>query len=406
MPAARWKKTAFSFLFLSMTIALAPPAYAATSLSLGYQIMRERGLQLQAQVFSYPGVGEFDLNRWGQSNFTSMIYGLGAPTAGYFPLSGIPWSHVVDSSELSPAELPFVQNLVSLQYKDEISIADPQFLSDVSAWMAQVRAEYPNVILYTNQYGGQNTAAQLSAYVQSVHPDMLMFDYYPWGSTAPVGGSPTEMYAYMDKFREVALQGYDGTGSQPIPYGAYTQTYVNGSGVPSESQMALNEFAALTFGYTDTTAFVYNSYTDPDVTVTSTLFNGPGYANPTSHFFELANINLESSHLGPTLVRLQSADVRMVPGQFQLAGHTFNNSLPTGLSTWSAGSVNGDYIKAIAATNEGALNNGLRGDVLVGYFPSHAFNRRGRAPRVVFYGPQWIVRSKRNLGADRPAHSN
>jgi hypothetical protein len=176
------------------------------------------------------------------------------------------------------------------------------------------------------------------------------------------------MYAYMDKFRDVALQGYDGTGSQPIPYGVYTQTYVNGSGVPSESQMALNEFAALTFGYTNTTAFVYNTYTDPDVAVTSTLFNGPGYANPTSHFFELANISLESSHLGSTLVRLQSADVRMVPGQFQLSTFTFNNAIPTGISTWSAGSVNGDYIKAIAATNEGTLNNGLRGDVWVGYF--------------------------------------
>jgi len=65
--------------------------------------------------------------------------------------------------------------------------------------------------------------------------------------------------------------------SQPIPYGMYTQTYKNGSGIPSESEMALNQFAALTFGYTNTSAFVYNQYD-------STLFDGVGYAHPTTHF--------------------------------------------------------------------------------------------------------------------------
>jgi hypothetical protein len=368
MRAPQLTKAGFALVTFSLVVVSAWPAVAATSLSNGYQILRERGLQVQALVFSYPDNGKFDLNRWSQSNFTTMTYGLGTPVAGYFPLPGIPWSQEVDSSQLSSSELPLVQNLVSLQYEDEVSIADPQFLSSVSTWMTQVRAKYPNVILYTNEYGGQNTAAQLRAYVQTVHPDMLNFDYYPWGSTAPAGGSPTELYAYMAKFRQVALAGYDGTGTQPIPYGMYTQTYMNGTGVPSESQMALSQFAALTFGYTTTTAFVYNDYDTSSVTVDSTLFDGTGYAHPTAQFFELANINLESRQLGPSLVRLQSVDVRIIPGQHHTSfGSTVNNSVPSGTSTWAPGSVSGDYINAIAATNMGTLNNGLRGDVWISY---------------------------------------
>src|SRR4029077_4385045 len=93
-------------------------AVAATSLSHGYQIMRERGLQLQAVVFSYPDIGPFDLNRWGQSNFTTMVRGLGGtPDVGYFPQPGVLWSAWVDNSQLFSSELPFVKNLVSQQFK-------------------------------------------------------------------------------------------------------------------------------------------------------------------------------------------------------------------------------------------------------------------------------------------------
>jgi hypothetical protein len=74
-----------------------------------------------------------------------------------------------------------------------------------------------------------------------------------------------QWYAEMQKYRTVALAGYDGTGAQPIPYGQWLSTwrdyhhYYDPAGLRSESWIRLNQFASWAFGMTWVSDFLYNS---------------------------------------------------------------------------------------------------------------------------------------------------
>ena len=108
-----------------------------------------------------------------------------------------------------PEEL--VPELVSIQYRDEQDLGNPATLAEASAQFAIYRNAYPDVILYTNQFGWQISEGDMRNYMSVAQPDMLSFDHYPW-----VWGK-TEMYQYMQKYRLLALGGNDGSGNRPIP---------------------------------------------------------------------------------------------------------------------------------------------------------------------------------------------
>ena len=185
--------------------------------------------------------------------------------------------------------------------------------------------------------------------MEVVKPDMVHFNAYPylhdgWFST-PEGPrvveiTPWYMYWTMAKYRDLGLGGYDGTGNQPIPDGAWLQTFRFawsqpgewsgqnyqpgddfGFWLPSESEMRLSQFAAWTYGYKFVSAFTYNDvFESADVFIDSPFFNslptGPFHTtvNPSQELSRYAETNRQSLNLGPTLVRLLSTDVRFLPG--------------------------------------------------------------------------------------------
>jgi hypothetical protein len=175
----------------------------------------------------------------------------------------------------------------------------------------------------------------------------------------------------MQRYRTVALEGYDGTGRQPIAFGQYSKLYRRScaDALPSESFVRQQQFAAWAFGSTFSTAFVYNSC-HFDSTVNSAMFSGPGDASPTAVFDYVRETNRESLNLGPALVRLVSTDVRLVPGK--VGG--VENATVAGISSWVRNQQNAggytDYISAITplGRNRNQPSTTDYSDVLISYF--------------------------------------
>ena len=343
----------------------------AQALDRGHRVLVDKGLQIQALSFAFE-TGYFDIHRWAESNFTTISLSGGLYRTPLLPPApGIPWTRWMyhgapypANADIEPSEYPFVSNLVNLQVKDEQDITDPAELAGIVAAFASIHSRHPDVIVHTNG-GGGNTHAEIRHYMQQTQPDMLMHCAYEFqGNLA--GGSPTKLYKLLEKFRELGLEGNDGTGSQPIPTAVYIQTFIHQGHIISESEIRLNNFAAWAFGYKMVQAFIYENHPALSSSIPSVMFSGNGTAKPTPQFYQTAETNRQSLNLGPALVRLISTDVRMKMGRHEARISTVNNRLPRGVSSWD--NTADPYITSIAATNLGSKNNGLEGDVIVGYF--------------------------------------
>ncbi len=349
-----------------LTISGANSACAA-ELGRGHRILLDRGLQINAWFFPAQ-MPSFNRDTWAQSNFTAAIaIGETFDAASTFgPVPGIPWGRA-GWGGLATDQLPYVDNLVSLQYGDEQDLTDPTNLQTATNFLTSWRAQYPNTLSFTNQNGAPWTDAQFQHYMSTAQPDLLMFDLYCFNGLEFFvhGGSPTLLYAAMAKERLRALRGNDGTGAHPIPYGKYLQTWGGNQLIQnhtvSESELRLDVFSGLAFGFTYLTAFFYNSPNATDLN--PILFDGLGDTSPTALFPLMAETNRQALNLGPALTHLLSADVRFVLGQRPNGSKI---PLPTDCAEWQVGSC--PYITAITATNLGTENNGNPGSVILGMF--------------------------------------
>ena len=145
-----------------------------------------------------------------------------------------------------------------------------------------------------------------------------------------------------------------------------TQTYTKEGSlehVVSESEIRLNSFAGWAFGCKLSANFLYQCR---DVSCETVLFTGNGTSNPTPQFYQLAETNRISQNLGPALVRLISTDARMKMGEHMYNQSAVTNVLPDGVSAWDSSAD--PYITSISCINQGTKNDGLDGDIVVGYF--------------------------------------
>jgi hypothetical protein len=345
---------------------------APTSLSRGHRILLERGLQVQAQIFPTAS-GSFDLTRWASSNFTTMNFHW-TPCLSYTGTApGSMWGYFDYYYPLITDDISYMSNMVSVQYDDEKDLTNSTVLAKAVSKLAQWREQVPTVISYTNQPGGQMTATQIQSYMQQAKPDMLMFDTYPFNGVN-AGGSPTYLYQNMQKYRLQGLAGNDGTGSTPIPYAMYTQTFTDPNVLvihkASDSEMRLNQFAAWAFGFKFISSFVYESPNVQDIN--STLFSGLGDTTPTDAFSQVAETNRQSRNLGSALVRLLSTDVRMIMGKHGTSGAT--NATPSGVDNDLDNIAGDSYLASAGVTVHptSGINNNQPGDVIIGFFkPLH-----------------------------------
>jgi len=349
------------------------------SLDRGHSILLEKGFQIQGLtsphiLYGYPPVPPVNgpnAATFADSNFTGLNLLGNAYCNLYFvdDLRNVPWGRWADlSSSLRAEELPYLPTMVGFQYDDEEDVNDPDTLEDAKIWFAITQENYPSVISFANQYGGQNTLEELQYFVAYCKPDMVSHDtyafYYPTTWHDFTSYSAPRYYSQLGVYRTLGLGGHDGTGTKPIPYGQYLQTYIRQGYTPSESELRVNMFSSLTFGYKYLQAFGYTTQW-PLADTQSILFSDMEDKYPTTRFYEMAAINGEARNLGKTLVRLLSTDVGVKKGTHAIDGGTAENNVP--VKVWEADDPNNDpYITAIDCTF--IDNPQTRGDLFIGYF--------------------------------------
>jgi hypothetical protein len=298
-----------------------------------------------------------------------------------------------------------MSKLITLQLGDEWHLNDEGIRNSAISWFNAVRDQYPNTILYNNNFGGQVNDAALDDFIRRARPDMICFDTYPFRSdyttrqpVTPPGGSHFQWFGDLRRYRQHAM----GNG---IPLGAYTQTFRAVQDYdqtvyrdPSTSEMNLNNFGALAFNVKVLIDFTYN-------TGASSLFTSPGGdSNPNPLYHHRKEINRQVKNLSPALCRLTcinklnaglaSIDTVFIRGRHSTGPGTSDyNALPISFqpdsdsaaySDWEFGR-NDPYLSGWSVSNSGSKNNSLPGDVIISWFKVLDESMDGPAAGEVYF---------------------
>lgn len=220
---------------------------------------------------------------------------------------------------LSDSQKKYLDKLVSICFGDEeaFSEANMYYLKD---WYAVARTHYPDVLLHNNQYPGLWATSNLRKYIRVAKPDLITYDWYYFHTSDKdnyIGAK--DMAGHLKTYRDVALEGMNGTKEDYIAFGQYIQGFVNeGTYKLTESQLRLYYFMTLTFGGKWLNWFRYlqgdgyGGTTAP--TQWSLLFEQGMPGKPTIHMDWANQCNKECKNLSDYIVRLKTTDVRYVPG--------------------------------------------------------------------------------------------
>lgn len=382
--------------------------FAQAQLSKGYQILLNRGLQLQGLV---QWDDYFHLDTYSNANYTSVNWIWTSSPELMDATAGVPWSRWVhDTASMPPqsGEGPYLSQTVALQLGDEWNLIDDATRTTLVNWFNSVRTNWPNTLLYHNNWAGQIPDPQLSDFIARAQPDMLFFDGYPWKSDyatgTPLGGPPTNWYSELRRYRAWGM-------TYNIPFGTYRQTFHSietySSTIyrnPSPSEMRLLTSAALAFNAKFLTDFVYNAGTTSLFDILPNGYSGDLYTN--ALYLEQADANRRALNLGKALMCLKpiyemhnpndtnpppgtaSGDpnfsdgyvtsVLFLKGQYLSGGVTNSTALPNSFRddpqvptsySWWEFQKNDPYWTGWVVTNKaGVKNNGLPGEVIVAWF--------------------------------------
>jgi hypothetical protein len=366
-------------------------AQAPAALPKGHRLLIEHGLQIQGMATKDD---VFHLATYRDANYTAINWLFESNVALHGEAPGFAWARWVgDEAQMPPRagqnEERYMPQLVALSLGDEKDLNNPAVRDPYVQWFKNIQSKYPTTILYANNFGGQVNDAALSDFTARAKPDMLAFDTYPWKSNyttrkpePPAGGSPTNWYGDLRRYREHAR-------AANVPLATYRQSFHAVQDYdatvyrdPSASEFRLNTFAALAFNVKFIIDFTYN-------TGASSFFTKPGGdSHPTPLYRELKQVNREARALGQALVYLKPIEdaesrdrfttgVMFIRGQHQgAAGAPALNAIPVGLvqdpadpgyTDWESGR-NDPYLRGWSVVNSGSKNNKLPGDVIISWF--------------------------------------
>jgi hypothetical protein len=292
-------------------VALLSARAVTAELSKGYRVLMNRGLQLQGMVTT----GDvFHLNNYSNANFNTINWIFDSNTSLQGPAPGFPWARWVSGETNMPpvgGEAAYLSQLVNLQLGDEWDLNTDSIRTRLVNWFNSVSNQWPNTILYHNNWAGQIGDGQLSDFIARAHPDMLCFDGYPWQSDyytgAPLGWDRPNnllsdkfigLYSELRRYRAWSL-------FYGVPFGMYRDTFhavqdYNNTVYrdPSPSELRLNTMIGLLFNAKAFINFTYN-------TGASSLFTNPGGDSyPTPLYAEQQLVNRRAQNLGKALAYL------------------------------------------------------------------------------------------------------
>jgi hypothetical protein len=371
-------------LCFSLLVFLSQAAISHAQISKGHQILINRGLQVQGIVAN---TDPFHLTTYSNANYSSINWLWTSEPSWMGAAPGFLWSRWVgDETQMPPQgnEAPYLSQLVSLQLGDEWHLNDAALRDRAVNWFNSIRANWPNTILYMNNFGGQVSDAALGDFITRAQPDMLCFDTYPWRSDyvtrVPIPGPPTSWYSELRRYRQWAW-------ASGIPMATYMQTFHAVQDYdqtvyrdPSPSELWLNIYAALAFNAKTLIDFTYN-------TGASSLFNNAagGDNSPNALYTEKANQNKRVRNYGRSLTRLKPIPDQPYPdlhttSMMILRGKNSSgalNPIPIGFvvdpqsanyTDWTY-QQNDPHLVGWSVTNKaGIKNNGYPGDVIISWF--------------------------------------
>jgi hypothetical protein len=399
-----------SSVFAALVVSLSVASNISAQPSKGLRILLEQGLQVQ-------GVSQWD-DYWTYSvytnaNYSSVDWWLKSHL-DWMP-AGIPWTRAaVDETAVPPQNLgegdetPFMPQLFALQLGDEWNLGDDATRTRLVTWFNTVRTNFPNTILYHNNYGGQVPDSALGDFISRAQPDMLSWDTYPF--RVGMNGRPYNWYGDLWRYRQFGL-GYQ------LPTMLYRQTYHSSDeGVrdPSPSELRLMTSMALAYNYKMMSDFVYNAGATSLFTIDETGYNGD-HGAPKPLYTELQDVNRRALNLGKALIRLTpvydmhnpntanpppgpassdpnfpnglTTSIMWLQGRYLANGTTNLNPLPlydfqtdpqaagntanqnNAYYSWWEFQVNDRYFNGWTVTNKaGAKNDGLIGDMVIAWF--------------------------------------
>jgi hypothetical protein len=233
-------------------------------------------------------------------------------------------------------------------------------VGDISTWL---RKTYPGILVYTNglpkgarraskYYGKEPPTGKYpyDKYMQDLvslgKPDVVGFDVYPFKES----GKTSNFFATVSITRKIALK----TG---IPYWVFVQSHQDPRRkyrMPSESDVRMQVFAHLAYGYTGIMYFTYGDAQGPGMVDRKT-----GRARPI--YYDVMRLNQEVENVGQALRFLTSTDVRVVPCN--------GNKVRTHMVAWTPDAGGIDEIQSVTIDDK---KPGNYKDILIGFFRDDA----------------------------------
>ena len=186
-----------------------------------------------------------------------------------------------------------------------------------------------------------------------VQSDVLMANIYPFWN--PKRGYYPDRYMRDQYF--FMLQALRKAGlKHNRPYWIFVQAYEDPGRcrLPSESDLRMEVYSALAFGFTGISYFLYDA--------------GPGFHcmvdqnnAPTAMYHRVRALNAEVARLGRSLRFLTCTDVRYVPGSRQEGGKTVTNPVPRPLAAFHPKSRVAKDVRGVEFAGSGFWNDGLIG---------------------------------------------
>ena len=328
------------------------PANAQRPVDFGQQWVRSHpftlmGLQQSPQ--------KFDVAEHRAANMSSVLAwwadGNGKQIAAPASAGNLPWHALIVDGEGDErdriTDYASVGNGIGWMLGDEVDGNMMSFYDGIGNWLKQNR---PNDLVYTNAlptYAGfPDYPAYLEQIVQNMHPDLLMYDHYPFVENLMRG----DFFQNMMFVRNKALE-------HTMPYWAFMQSSALAAyRLPSKSDARMQAFSHLTTGFTGLAYFTFDN--EPSFEYASILDSA---GNPTALYPIIADLNKEAGNLGKALRFMTSTDARYIAGQHQQGASLVKNPVPLAMTDWTAATDPDDHILNISIAQIGADLDGLIG---------------------------------------------
>ena len=232
----------------------------------------------------------------------------------------------------------------------------PTYLRYTRRLLKRLRQEFPDALAFCNAHPAGHESEQ-GGYINLLHyfdecaamgePDIFMTDVYPLGVPDGISGN---YYELLEAVRETGLE-------HGMPYWMFIQSFETHGGwerrLPSETDLRVQMFAPLTYGYTGILYFTY------DMAFERGLIERTGEPNRLYH--AAARANPEVTNIGAAMRFLTSTDVRHVPGVHSHEGADVENELPNGTRKWEPGAGGDDRVRSGVVAEPGKGKNALLG---------------------------------------------